>query len=1050
MKTKTFIWIIIFVLAILFSINCAMAASVNLSDTGDKAFDSAAGTLNAALNTHGWSVGSAVTAYGNTVFRGSLGLNFSADTYVPYTPKYPQRFEFQFYDWGIADSARGFLSMTDNGGSDQIGIGTDEANFPGKYEVTHCGGAAIDSGIARANGWHNFTIIRTNEDSNQFYIDGTLVKNSADNCPAFTRIKFRVLTGTKFTIDDMYVCNDVDDCYGLESSSVYTPANISIEITSPLNNTQYNIPQINFTINFTSANLAKPVNFTLYENGNPISNYYNLITNGTINITLNYSTSNQYNYYIFALNNETNKTTENITIYYDQTAPSATTNFTSNNAFLVNSAVSGRFNLTDDLQLFRWDLYIDEIYEGGQEIYTLTSPDGKRFNLSVGFNVTDLTMQPPLASGVVHNFRVNISDGHTSESIGTFDYSKNALTKSLTYNFGKDWIKIYPESPSLLDNFDTQKKIDRYIFIHDRTNLNKDENYIVESSKNLTYINNSKISGGWFVSEELNKWVDFNNDNTKNITVFKIDNKKFRVILKNTDKKTIIINSIGSLNSVSFNYTFFVGNYTEYYSNPQIELTNTEYKISFDYNSSYFKNITAWLFWNNTNISSSSYSVGTNKLNYSKTVMLPNVNTDTNIPFFWNFQMIGANGSIQIWNSTIYNQSILNINLSSGGNCKFNSSNAVLTFVPRDEETDLEVNATRVFTTVELKILGETNKINISFGFVNDLNYTICLSPINETYLADAIVDYDKLDTYSQRNFYLNSYTLGANTSHIINLYLINNSKDTDTTIEVTDYQNDPEEGVFVKTMRYDASTNTYKLVEISKTNNEGKSIARLRWNDVLYQFIIDDGNTTIFTSNQQKVFGNLFFQLSAGDNFLTKYEKLGSISNNLRWDNATSSFIFTYNDANNVIDSACLDVTRVSAVPISICHTCLAAMTGSISCYVNSTTMGDGEYLASTYYHTPTANSNTPGLTLTEKFENVFYNFFSGDGNNSSRLGLFVTIFLLSIMLGVMIWSPSTALLGIAVILFFSYILKFLSISLTSIIGIICIIIYFVMMMRN
>ena len=107
---------------------------------------------------------------------------------------------------------------------------------------------------------------------------------------------------------------------------------------------------------------------------------------------------------------------------------------------------------------------------------------------------------------------------------------------------------------------------------------------------------------------------------------------------------------------------------------------------SSDLNSTYYTNIQGVLIYNETNYIGTKYGTG-DTITFNKTITIPNINTETNMTFYWEIELIKG-GSIKI-NSTFNNQTINILNIDD---CS-SYSILILNYTLRDEETQEIINA---------------------------------------------------------------------------------------------------------------------------------------------------------------------------------------------------------------------------------------------------------------------------------------------------------------------------------------------------------------------
>lgn len=152
-----------------------------------------------------------------------------------------------------------------------------------------------------------------------------------------------------------------------------------------------------------------------------------------------------------------------------------------------------------------------------------------------------------------YNLNISCSDAHTSKQIGNYNPIKDLANLKLVYNTPRDANNIgikLKATTATLDDYGTDKNIDRYVFWFDFVEAQSDIFYSytfkIDSKTSLKYLPNSDFNGH-FVTKY--NWIDFEfDDNSDAIyTVKRTDVNKYEV--KITTKKTFLnFRSIGGLN----------------------------------------------------------------------------------------------------------------------------------------------------------------------------------------------------------------------------------------------------------------------------------------------------------------------------------------------------------------------------------------------------------------------------------------------------------------------------------------------------------------------
>ncbi len=90
---------------------------------------------------------------------------------------------------------------------------------------------------------------------------------------------------------------------------------------------------------------------------------------------------------------------------------------------------------------------------------------------------------------------------------------------------------------------------------------------------------------------------------------------------------------------------------------------------------------------------------------------------------------------------------------------------------------------------------------------------------------------------YETRTYY---FTLINRTHTNLTLYLLKNTSATTVTATVYDEFDQEIESAFIKILRYDQPSNSYRIQEIVETNTQGQATFSAVLNDEYYKFIIE------------------------------------------------------------------------------------------------------------------------------------------------------------------------------------------------------------------
>ena len=468
--------------------------------------------------------------------------------------------------------------------------------------------------------------------------------------------------------------------------------------------------------------------------------------------------------------------------------------------------------------------------------------------------------------------------------------------------------------------------------------------------------------------------------------------------------KNVVYNNPSSLVVDWFRVDQPFANSSMNYSGSVIE--SQEQTITLIVNSSEtINNLTGTLFYNGTEYYYDSSSLSGIFGNLSVTFFTPSVVEDSETKnFYWNYSM----NSWSSMNSSTYNQTVNKMVLT---NCS--SGYEVLRFVSIDEESLVNVSANIDITFDVWQEPNRGYKRNYSFSLRNNYNYSICAMNTTTNYNVDAVMSYENnVSGFTTRSYYLINYSL-TNVASYVYLYLLSTANSSKVYVYTKDQDDEALKGHYVKALRYYPGTNTYRTVEISKSNNDGVSLFHLVGYDVWYKFFVQDGTQTIFVSESTKILSSeIYFYIRIIEDPVSIFSRARNLDYDLLYDNVTQTFVFTYNDVSNIVRDGCLVVSKMGQRSDEVlCNTCETSSATTLSCTIPGTM--SGTYIAKAYIDTTSINSNFL-VDFIEVIVSVTHEMFGQVGTISTFIlgGTFAFIGL---------WNPVAAVMLSIVALIFS-----------------------------
>lgn len=295
-----------------------------------------------------------------------------------------------------------------------------------------------------------------------------------------------------------------------------------------------------------------------------------LVVNGidnqstTVNITeLNYynltfgSVEQDFNISITCSNNEVSSTTQGYIYQVDTISPDIMSSFINNTNYVLLDNIGFYVNFTDT-NLYAYNISLLDINDITQENIFAE-------NLSVSF-ASNYTSRIATSVGTFR-FIVEAWDSHTASKIPDYIITK-INNKKVRINNRLD-LEVLD-----FDNLTLEKDFDRYRFRLQNKVPKNTVSFSLSKSEGWIYLANS-IYEGHFVNFQNNKWLDFETDDLKEITISETEQTIDIVIKLNKAKRDVIFNSIGDLNKESKTYFYTVSTSSSNSTIIELNETNT-------------------------------------------------------------------------------------------------------------------------------------------------------------------------------------------------------------------------------------------------------------------------------------------------------------------------------------------------------------------------------------------------------------------------------------------------------------------------------------------
>lgn len=544
----------------------------------------------------------------------------------------------------------------------------------------------------------------------------------------------------------------------------------------------------------------------------------------------------------------------------------------------------------------------------------------------------------------------------------------------------------------------------------------------------------NNVSVNWTASEQhpFNSWISYNGINYTAIGSYPYYGYNISLATEGTNSLIIYINdSFGNLNSTNISiYIAYIVIGLEEVSNSVFELgINT---LTFFVNMTDILNTSAYLVWNNTNYAYTTRTLVENKsYRFVKTFAVPQ-NLSGLITYYWNYSVEATvNGTLGD-NQTITGLSIVT-------NCKSDGVNVTVINVTLFNEPNWNYLYSNYSSTwLVWGLSKETNKtFNINHNSVS--NFSVCMTPNTSLFYVDMYSVFLSAG-YNQREYYLNNVTLNSsygNTQLVYN-YMPPSADSSYVDIYTYDLQDVPYPNSYVYVERYDASTGTYKLVGITKTDDVGHGVMPLELTDALYRFIVKTyPNVIQFTSEPRKITSTNLILRVTGTTFGSLLNTLNGISYDLTYTSATTTFRAEFTSDSGTVVTSCLNVFKWSiSNQTRVCKSCETSASGVLLCTIDNST---GDYTA-------TLSAAINPVTI---IDSISITISTGAQILRDKLGVANSMVVAIILIGTMamtaIWSPVVAILLGVVGIIFSIGLELITVSATAVVLLVMVAIFFI-----
>jgi len=378
----------------------------------------------------------------------------------------------------------------------------------------------------------------------------------------------------------------------------------------------------------------------------------------------------------------------------------------------------------------------------------------------------------------------------------------------------------------------------------------------------------------------------------------------------------------------------------------------------------------------------------------STAIDIPLVTTgeNENKSFFWEISIFDGTNSFST-NLTENNQNVTRLNLEK---CDGTYTVETLNFTSFDEQTQELVDPFIFDGSFEFWLGTGRVKRNNSISELSISSLQLCLTPVAETLFLDGTIEYDEASgtNYTNRNYFFQNDQIN-NISQDIRLGLLLAEDSTSFILKVQDRDILPVANVLIFTERFYPGEGVFKVVQVSETDDNGRTLGFFQTETVEYRFILKQNGSTVLTTNKQKIVGEsvpftLTFTIGEDEGAAWEpFEEVDDLTSSIDFDKTSNIVSFSYADTSEDFSLGRLVVEKVNASGLQntiICSETSIESSAIITC--NLTGNSTGRYIMRGII----TRDSDPFLEQQKSFAIEDFSTISG------RLGLFLGWFIILI----------------------------------------------------
>ncbi len=323
-----------------------------------------------------------------------------------------------------------------------------------------------------------------------------------------------------------------------------------------------------------------------------------------------------------------------------------------------------------------------------------------------------------------------------------------------------------------------------------------------------------------------------------------------------------------------------------------------------------------------------------------------------------------------------------------------------------------------VFDEITELLITDNATINIiSEGFVGNFTADDGVLYLQNLIAGDYRITYSAR-LYRERDFFV---TVLNNSNQSVDLYLLSITNGTDVTFTVQDNSGNELVNATIRLKRYYLSSNSYRTVAMTQTNQEGKGLIDVDFNDAYYDTLTTVEGFSLRTIGARIITTTMILTMSLIPDPLEDVDTLNNIDTSLTFNNITETFSYVFTDLTGASRTGTLVVIEITPTSETIlCTTTDTSSSATLLCQVNTTNI-TGSFVAK-------GSIRVSGVDImTDRFDRLIGTLKLTFRDIAGNQGIFISILVAGTLGGMgAIVSPAVGiimfLVGLGITSFFGF----------------------------